>query len=368
MHELHDLQPTGPTRRARTRRTMLGGVLAVVVLAAPLVYVALDRDTDDAARTDRDVPTTPLAVVRAAIGQTNAAGSFEVDSVNTTSAPGTGGVPVTTRLESHGIVNLDPYAMTTTTKSGSTYSNVTTHVNATHVWLGGSGAGFTGSRGTLLTEFAHSIVGALGKGPGGLGILTLANRGGRLNLERAAVTTAQPAGSGQVGDVPVTYYDVTIDLRELAHSPDLSAVQQEAITFAVSLLEESGYRGTTERIGVDELGYVREVTSSAIFDDGSTTESHTVLSNIGCAPTVTMPGQAPVDDPPRECDPVPTTTTTTTEPAPTPTTEVPAPTTTALPSSTSTPPATSTSAPTVPSTPPSSVPASGGEPAGSGTS
>ena len=53
------------------------------------------------------------------------------------------------------------------------------------------------------------------------------------------------------------------------------------------MLEESGYRGTTERIGVDDLGHVREASATTKFDDGSSTVGHSVLSNFRCAPRST---------------------------------------------------------------------------------
>ena len=160
----------------------------------------------------------------------------------------------------------------------------------------------------------------------------------RLNLEQEAVAKAAPAGAGSVDGVNVTYYDVTIDMTKLADTEGLSDVQHATIEAALPLLEQGGYTGTTERIGVDDAGYVREVTASNHFDDGSAGVRHTVLSNFGCAPRVSPPdqGAAQVATPP-PC--APTTPPTTSLPAPTstPTSTGPTTTTKVAPSSTSAP-------------------------------
>ncbi|HKA84412.1 MAG TPA: hypothetical protein VKD21_11145, partial [Acidimicrobiales bacterium] len=58
-----------------------------------------------------------------------------------------------------------------------------------------------------------------------------------------------------------------------------------------------------ERVGVDDMGYVREINSTTNFDDGSSTVRHSVLSNFGCAPKVYMPNETPpTATEPRRCD------------------------------------------------------------------
>src|SRR3954454_1008984 len=233
----------------RSRWATFGAAAVVlVVVAAPIAYFTLD----DASQANRHRAKTvvdtddSLAAVRAALGQTIAAGSYESDTVSTATSPAppptscavliapdaTGGVrrtcppsslpPITNRFETHSIVNFDPYAMTSQTQS-STLGPITTHINSTHVWqLGGATVGYgAGDPGILLTYYSPQVLATLGRGPGAMAMLSLASRGGYLNLEEQSIATATSAGPGTVRDVTVTYYDVTIDLKKLAEAPDL---------------------------------------------------------------------------------------------------------------------------------------------------
>jgi hypothetical protein len=132
----------------------------------------------------------------------------------------------------------------------------------------------------------------------------------------------------------------------MADSPDLNGAQRTAIEAALPILGRSGYQGTTERIGIDEAGFVREVTATTTMGDGSTTTRHSVLFNFGCAPRVTMPTEPPAGaEPLGPCLPDATVTTTTSVPT----------STTTVATSTSLPPVTEPI--TVPSsTPPTSAP------------
>jgi hypothetical protein len=300
-------------------------------------------------------PADALATVRAAVGRTSAAGSYEIDLVTTMTQPGTSSCAVlvdpnstllteptwcetsgalTNQFTGHAIVNLEPYAMVAETNSPS-LGAITTHVNTTHVWqLGGATVGYgPDTPGLSLADYSSQVVGTLGRGPGALAMISIASRGGYLYLEEEAIASAEPAGTGTVGDVPVTYYDVTIDVTRLIDAPNLSVIQRQTIAAALPLLQGSGYRGTTERIGVDDIGHVREVDATTNFEDGSSTVGHSVLSHFGCAPKVYMPNETP----PSATEPAPCATTTTASPPSTPPT-----TTTTSPSST--PPPTNTPA------------------------
>jgi hypothetical protein len=362
------LTPIDPAieRRPRPRRTVFAAAaIVLVIVAAPIVFFSLDDGSTSRPDSDRKalVDSDPVAAVRAALGQTFAAGSYESDTVSTsTSAPhsvcavsvGPGATaatpancptlpPVTQRFETHTIVNFEPYAMTSQTQSSS-LGAITTHINSTRVWqLGGATVGYgPGNPGIALPDYVSQVLGTLGPGPGAMAMLSLASRGGYLNLEEVSIAAATPAGSGTVRDVDVTYYDVTIDVKKLADAPDLSDVQRATIAAAIPKLEAAGYSGTNERIGIDAQGYIRSVDATTSFADGSTWVRHSVLYNFGCAPTVTMPNEPPAPPTTRPCAPPPTTTPPTTV-APT-TTTIGA----AAPSTTSAPP--STTPPTPPST------------------
>jgi hypothetical protein len=314
----------GRHRRGRRRAVRVLSVLAVLALV-PVVVIRLSSDGDEG-RVVSGGPRDALATVRAAVGRTSAAGSYEIDVVTTMTQPGTSSCavllgpnsnvptestcvtlgPLTNEFTGHAIVNLEPYAMVSETNSG--LGAITTHVNSTHVWqLGGATVGYgPGKPGLSLADYSGQVVGTLGRGPGALAMISIASRGGYLYLEEEAIASAEPAGTGTVGDVPVTYYDVTIDVTRLVDAPNLSDVQRQTIAAALPLLEESGYRGTSERIGVDDLGHVREVNATTNFDDGSSTVGHSILSNFGCAPNVYMPNETP---PPATGSPCTTTTT-----------------------------------------------------------
>jgi hypothetical protein len=310
----------GQRRRHQRRAVRMLGVLAVLAVV-PLAVARLSGDRDEG-RVVSGGASDALATVRAAVGRTLAAGSYEIDVVTTMmTQPGTASCavlvgpsssppestcvtpgPLTNRFTGHAIVNLEPYAMVAETTSPN-LGAITTHVNSTHVWqLGGATVGYgPGTPGLSLADYSSQVVGTLGRGPGAEAMISIASRGGRLYLEEEAIASAEPADTGSVDGVPVTYYDVTIDLTRLVDAPNLSDIQRQTIAAALRLLEESGYRGTTERIGVDDTGHVREVNATTSFDDGSSTVSQSVLSNFGCAPKVYMPNETPppASGPPR---------------------------------------------------------------------
>lgn len=338
--------------RHRRRRHRAVGVFSVVMVLAfgSVMAVRLSGDGDRGRVATSDTQDA-LATVRGAVGQTFAAGSYEIDLVTTMTQPGTDSCarlsvpdsvvpestcvtsgPLTYEFTGRAIVNLEPYAMVAEMNSPG-LGAITTHVNSTHVWQqGGATVGYgPGTPGLSLTDYSSQVVGTVGRGPGALAMISLASRGGYLYLEEAAVASAEPAGTGTVDDVPVTYYDVTVDVTRLADAPDLSDVQRQAIAAALPLLEQSGYQGTTERIGVDDSGYLREVDATTDFDDGSSMARRSVLSNFGCAPKVYMPNETP---PPPDTAAPPCATTTTVVPS---TTATPSPATTDSPSTTTAP-------------------------------
>ena len=356
--------PSEEPPRRTSRAALVGALVVLVIVAAPLLYFALD-DGAQSRRSGGDVvDTDPVAAVRAAVGQTMASGSYEMDTVSistsaprsmclpTRIAPGsppapTAGVTCATfpgtenRFETHSVVNFEPYAMRSQTQASS-LGAITTHINSTHVWQqGGATVGYApGNPGILITDYASQVLGTIGRGPGALAMLSLASRGGYLNLEEESVTVAQPAGTGTARDVPVTYYEVTIDVKKLAEAPNLSDVQRATIEAAIPMLEQAGYSGTNERIGIDERGYIREVEASTTFADGSSMVRHSFLSNFGCAPKVSMPNEPPAPPTTTPCDPPPVTT------APSTTTSAPPPTTSSTPTTAATPPGTTPPAPT----------------------
>jgi hypothetical protein len=185
-----------PRGRRRTLRVL--GVLTVVALVSVIV-VRLSGDGDEGEVVSGG-PRDALATVRAAVGRTSAAGSYEIDVVTTMTQPGTsscavllgpnGGLPTEStcvtfgplknEFTGHAIVNLEPYAMMSETNSG--LGAITTHVNSTHVWqLGGATVGYgPGKPGLSLADYSGQVVGTIGRGPGALAMISIASRGGHL--------------------------------------------------------------------------------------------------------------------------------------------------------------------------------------------
>jgi hypothetical protein len=365
---------------SRSRRGLLVGLVVVLAAAAIPVISALD---DGGNGKGPVVKGDATASVRAAVGTTLAAGSYEMDftmqstpatdagpqsqpcAVDPADGPtlpsGPGRVvmlctPPSPRGSSgfqssgHAIVNFDPYVMTVTSNT-SAGNGITIFVNATTVWQG--------SNAVPLPEFASTVEGALGQGQGAVAMLGLASKGGYLNLEQEAVAGATTAGTGSVDGVNVSYYDVTLDLTKLADDPSLTDEERTTMQNAIALLREGGYTGTTETIGIDDAGFIREVTATTKYSDGSSSTRHSILSNFGCAPKVYTPDQsAPAVTTTVPCAPPP--------PAPPATTVAPTsgPATTVAPSTsgsttsgstTSVPPTTSTTVPAPTTEPPTST-------------
>ena len=191
-----ETEPTGSSSRTGGVRALVVGIAAIALIAAiPIAVAVLDDDDSSGSGGSQDA----IATVRAAVGTTVGSGSYEYAFDSSTSQ----GV----RFVGHGIVNYEPYAMVATTEVGSTIGNVVVHVSPTTVWQqGGAPMGYTptGAPGVPLPDYLDRIVGTLGPGPGALAAMSLATRGGYLNLEQEALATAEPAGEGEVDGVPVT--------------------------------------------------------------------------------------------------------------------------------------------------------------------
>jgi hypothetical protein len=173
-------------------------------------------------------------------------------------------------------------------------------------------------------------------------MMSLANNSGYLGLEATAIEKAVPDGEGSLADgTHLTYYDVTIDVTKMADGEGLTDEQRQAVTDAVTVLHSVGYSGTDERLGIDDAGFIREVTATTNFASGSSMTRHTIFSNFGCAAKIAMPNQPAVQATAGACPPVPASTTTT------------APATTVAP--TSTPASSSTTAPATTAAPTSTT-------------
>jgi hypothetical protein len=235
--------------------------------------------------------------VLTALTSTTAAENYAFN-YSTTFQPGSGSLsPGPINTSGYGIVNFDPYAMLTTNSSTSSYAGVTGVFDSNDAWEFGLGGGGVGGAvpPIPLSEFAQGVEESLGQGQGALEMIGLSYPTGRLNLDQNTIASVQPIGAGTVDGVAVTNYEVSVDLSRVLAQPGLTAMQQTTITQALALLSSQGYEGTTEVVSIDAAGFIREVKSAASFSDGGSVKTDSILSNIGCAGTVT-PGQ-PVPTP-----------------------------------------------------------------------
>lgn len=359
-------------RRRRTGVVLLAAAVAASLVAVTLV-VALARDD---ARKQVEIGTDGTQTVLAALAATVGSGGYDLDftfhtepggqsptngCVTKKFADGSSQVSCsaarTTDVSGHGTVNTDPYAMTVVSQV-SGLGEITLFVNGTSVWeLGGAAYGTGGAvegapPGASLPGFASLVEGTLGQGQGALSMMSIANNSGYLGLEASAIESAVTDGEGTLSDgTRVTYYSVTIDVTKMAEGEGLTDEQRQAISDAVATLQSAGYAGTEERVGIDDAGFIRDVTASTKFADGSSMTRHTLFSNFGCAARISMPNEAAAGGSAGACPPVSAAPTSATAPATTTTTAAPA--STSAPASTTAAPTTTAGAP--PTEPPTTT-------------
>lgn len=350
--------PVALTDAARPRRRRTGVVLVAAAVALALVVVslvvALGRDgSDEPVVVGIDHTQQLLGALAATVNS----GGYDIEST-LTAAPGdrahtnqcvesktatgtqmvcmSSGMGGSFQATSRGTVNTNPYAMTAV--SDTTIGKITVFVNGSRVWqLGGAGYGTGGNvdgspPGASLSGFASLVEGTLGPGQGAVTMMSLANSTGYLGLEATAVQRAVTDGEGALADgTHLTFYSVTVDVTRLADSDNLTDEQRQAVTDAVGVLQSAGYTGTEERVGVDDAGFIRDVTAVTNFADGGSLTRHTILSNFGCAPRISMPDEPAVGGTAGQCPPVPATTATTATTATSTTTPTTLPPTTVVP-------------------------------------
>ena len=249
------------------------------------------------ATTTASVPTT----VASSPPPTTASGGNRV-SCPVETLPGPGGLAIS----GQGTVDTDPFAMVVnTTVPG--LGAITLRDDGTDIWeLGGGDYGLapdasdTGP-GSSLSGFAGLVEGTLGMRQGALDMMVLASPTGYLELDESAITSADQTGTGTVDGDSVTLYKVTLSPQQEATVAGANTTQTTAIDDALQVLAAQGYTGTTATVAVDGGGYIRQITSTATFSDGSQQSGVTTFSNFGCAGTVLMPGQTGSTSPPASC-------------------------------------------------------------------
>ena len=228
-----------------------------------------------------------------------------------------GGGVTNASVSGHGTIDVNPMAMAVSADV-STFGNLSVRVNDTDLWeLGGDDYGLSpkssdSGPGSSLSGFAGLAEGTLGQREGAIAMMGMASPTGFLDLSQAAVTGAAEVGTGNVGGVPVTEYQVSIDLSQLAQTPGTSAEEVTTLQGALGVLNQEGYSGTMVKLAIDDAGFIREVTPVASFAGGGTVTLDATFSNFGCAGTVLMPGQQATTTTTAGCTSPDVTTTTTT--------------------------------------------------------
>jgi hypothetical protein len=265
-------------------------------------------------------------------------------------------------VDGSGVINTNPLGMVASANIGGSL-DVTVRVDGTDVYEGSSGdtglapqGGDASGSGTSLPGFASLTESTLGSREGAVAMMGMASPTGYLDLIQPAVDAASETGAGTVDGVPVTVYQVTDNLDQLATAAGTTSAESQTISAALTLLKAQGYAANTALVSIDNGGYIRQVKSTDTFSDGSSVTLQAMFSDFGCAGMVLMPGQTGSGVPPTGCTspdgPGPSTTTPTTSPS---TPDTPPTTVTPHGSSTTTTPTTTTVESTTPSGPPSTT-------------
>jgi hypothetical protein len=243
------------------------------------------------------VEVSPAMRVISALGATVASGrwnmTFETSFTPPSGTAAGAGPALGLSIAGHGTTNLNPFAMVA-------YANiagigpVTTMMNSSKVWeFGGGQYGTTGSDsgpGASIAGFAPLVEGTLGPEQGAVAMMGLGSATGYLDLVQQAITTATATGTGTLDGSVVTYFRVAVDPTKLLSVSGTTPEEVSALQDALQLLTQHGYQAMTDTVAVDQQGYIRGITQIVTFSDGGVATNRTTFSDLGCAPTVVLPG------------------------------------------------------------------------------
>jgi hypothetical protein len=186
--------------------------------------------------------------------------------------------------------------------------DVAVRVDGTDVYEEGTGdtglaplASDASASGTSLPDFANLTEGALGNREGAVAMMGMASPTGYLDLVQPGIDAAAKTGAGSVDGTPVTVYQVSNNLDQLAGAAGTTSAESQTISAALTLLKAQGYTDNTAVISIDGAGYIRQVKSTDDFSDGGSVTLEATFTNFGCAGTVLMPGQTGSGTPPSGC-------------------------------------------------------------------
>ncbi len=210
-------------------------------------------------------------------------------------------------VDGSGTINTSPYAMVASADIGNGL-DVSVRLDGSVVYEGQSGdTGLApvdseaGDSGSPLPGFAGITESTLGAREGAVAKMGMASPTGYLDLIQPAIGAASQTGSGTVDGVPVTNYQVSNDLSQLAGAAGTSGPESQTITSALAVLQAQGYSSNTAIVSIDGSGFIRQVKSTDTFSDGGTVTLLASFSDFGCAGIVLMPGQTGSGVPPTGC-------------------------------------------------------------------
>jgi hypothetical protein len=317
--EIPVAEPTDevPRRDRSDPRRQFAIVLVVVVcLAAGAIPVTIRLRSDDHTRPTRATkrfvdPKQARIEVGAALAATIAARNYRITSVLSETALA-GSIARGPTFSSVAIVNVAPLAMVATSDIA---GHITSWTDGTRQWeLGGGNYGLTSPAGIgpgqPISGFTPLVVGTLGHREGGVAMMGLSSPNGHLDLTEQSITSAAQVGTSTINGDPITEYVVHVNAAQLVQQPGMTAEQVKTAADGFQLLDHEGYTGTTERVGIDDAGYLRTSNTVWNFADGGTVVADTTFSDYGCAGTVVLPTQTPQAPPAATCtspDPAATT-------------------------------------------------------------
>jgi hypothetical protein len=210
-------------------------------------------------------------------------------------------------VQGGGVINTNPLGMVASANIGNGL-DVSVRVDGTDVYEGASNdtglapqASDASASGTSLPGFASITESTLGQREGAVAMMGMASPTGYLDLIQPAISAAAKTGTGTVDGTPVTMYQISNNLEQLASAAGTTGPESQTITAALTLLKTQGYTSNSVIVSIDNAGYIREVKSTDTFTDGSSVTLQATFSNFGCAGTVLMPGQTGSDTPPTGC-------------------------------------------------------------------
>lgn len=157
-------------------------------------------------------------------------------------------------VQGGGVINTGPKAMVAGANIGGGL-DVSVRVNDTDVYEGSSNdtglaplASDATASGSSIPGFANITEGTLGNREGAVAMMGMASPTGYLDMVQPSVDAAAKTGTGTVDGTPVTIYQVSNNLDQLATAAGTSPAESQTISAALALLKSQGYTSNTAMV------------------------------------------------------------------------------------------------------------------------